>query len=687
MASSAPESVRRHVEALREKIEHHNYLYYVLNRPEISDREYDLLVKELEELEARHPDLRSPHSPTQRVGEKLTEGFATITHALPMLSISNTYSQQELRDFDDRVRRWLELHDQLEYVVELKIDGLAIALRYEDGLLANGATRGDGVQGDDITANIRTIRSVPLRLPEAAHRMGRVLEVRGECYLDSKAFEQLNAERKKTGEPLFANPRNAAAGSLKLLDPAEGARRPLKTFFYGVGETDFTLPPTHWEFLQLLEKLHLRVNPNRSLCRSIDEVIEQTVEWETRRRKVDYATDGLVVKVNRLDYWDRLGSTAKSPRFMVAYKFSAEQAVTTLKEITVQVGRTGAVTPVANLEPVFLSGTVVSRATLHNADEIKRKDIRVGDQVVIEKAGEIIPQVVRVLTDVRTGKEKPYEFPRKCPACHSPLLFSKEEVAVRCENASCPDQIKDRLFHFGTRDAMDIEGLGGQIIEQLVDKLEVKRYGDLYRLTHDQIAGLERMGPKSADNLLKAIEASKKRPLWAFLNALGIRHVGLSSAKLLAARFGSLKTIRKLKLQALQAVEGIGPIVGESIASFFHNPDNAAMIDDLLACGVKPADSGTGWQPVRSAGGPAAVSESPIAGKTFVLTGTLSTMSRNEATEKIEALGGKTSSNVSSKTDYVVVGAEPGSKLDKARELSVKTLTEKEFLKLLESGS
>jgi len=676
MHSPVPESARQRVVWLRQQIEHHNYCYYVRNQPEISDRDYDLLLRELEEIEKKYAELRSPHSPTQRIGEKLTEGFATLTHAVPMLSISNTYSQEELREFDDRVRRWLGLKEDIEYVVELKIDGVAVALRYEDGLLVNGATRGDGVQGDDITANIRTIRTVPLRLPTEARRLGRILEVRGEVYFDRPSFEQLNRQRHEADEQLFANPRNATAGSLKLLDPAEVARRPLLTFFYGIGETDFNLPPTHFERLAFLEKMQLRVNPNRSLCRSIGTVIEKTVEWETRRHSLDYDTDGLVIKVNRVEYWDRLGATAKSPRWVVAYKFSAQQAVTTLKEIVLQVGRTGTVTPVANLEPVFLSGTVVSRATLHNADEIKRKDIRVGDQVVIEKAGEIIPQVVRVMTELRTEREKPFVFPKKCPCCGSPLLFSEEEVAVRCENASCPDQIKDRLLHFGQRDAMDIEGLGSQLVDQLVGKLGVRGFGDLYRLTHEQIAGLERMGPKSAENLLRAIEASKTRPLWAFLFGLGIRHVGLQMAKLLAARFGTLRAIRKLKREDLQTVEGVGEIVAESIASFFHNPDNAAMLDDLLACGMKPVG-------VPHAA-PAEAVASPIAGKTFVLTGTLSTMSRSEATQRIEAAGGKMSSSVSSKTDYVVVGEEPGSKLDKARQLGIKTLTEKEFLRLLE---
>lgn len=685
--ATVPASARRRAEELRALIEHHNHCYYVLNQPEIADREYDRLLRELEDLEARYPALRAPHSPTQRIGDKLTEGFAAITHPSPMLSISNTYSQDELREFDERVKRWLGVTGDLEYVVELKIDGVAIAVRYEDGVLAYGATRGDGVQGDDITANIRTVRSVPLRLPEAAARFGRVLEVRGEVYLDAPSFERLNRQRKEAGEPLFANPRNATAGSLKLLDPSIVARRPLQTFFYAMGDTDFDLPPTHWERLAVLEQLHLRVNRERSRCRSIEEVIGKTVEWESRREALDYATDGLVVKVDRVEFWDRLGATSKSPRWVVAYKFSAEQAVTRLEAIVPQVGRTGTITPVAHLEPVFLAGTVVSRATLHNADEIERKDIRVGDQVVIQKAGDIIPQVVEVMKELRTGDEKVYGFPKKCPCCGSPLLFSEKEVAVRCENASCPDQMKDRLLHYGQRDAMDIEGLGIQLVDQLVDKLEVRKYGDLYRLTLEQVAGLERMGEKSAENLLNGVEASKTRPLAAFLFGLGIRHVGLSSAKLLSRHFGRLDAVRQATREELEQIEGIGEIVAESIESFFHNPDNAAMIDDLLERGVRPpheearpaADDGsTGILPVQ---------DSPIAGKTFVLTGTLPTMTRSEATKRIEAAGGKTAGSVSKKTDYVLAGAAPGSKLDKARKLGVTTLTEDEFLALLEGGS
>ncbi|MCX8038697.1 MAG: NAD-dependent DNA ligase LigA [Candidatus Sumerlaeia bacterium] len=685
MSGSVPEAVRQRVETLRQEIEEHNYLYYVLNRPRISDRQYDLLMRELEELEARYPDLRSPLSPTQRVGEKLTEGFRTVTHAVPMLSIANTYSQGELREFDERVKRLLGLSGDIEYVVELKIDGVAVTVRYENGVLAYGATRGDGFQGDNITANLRTIRSVPLQLPRlGGGRDGRILEVRGEVYLDYPGFERINRQREAEGEPLFANPRNATAGSLKQLDPAVVAQRPLQTFFYAIGETDYVLPPTHAERLDVLEQLHFRVNPHRSLCRSIEEVIEKTKEWETRRETLDYATDGLVVKVNRVEYWERLGATAKAPRWVVAYKFSAEQAVTTLKEIVCQVGRTGTVTPVAVLEPVFLAGTVVSRATLHNAEEIKRKDIRVGDQVVIEKAGEIIPQVVRVLAELRTGREKPFEFPRHCPCCGSPLLFSEKEVAVRCENASCPDQIKDRLLHFGQRDAMDIEGLGTQLTEQLVAKLGVRRFGDLYRLSREALAGLERMGPKSAENLVRAIEASKTRPLWALIFGLGIRHVGLQSAKDLAAHFGSLDALRKASREQLLAVEGIGEIVAESIESFFRNPDNAAMLDDLLACGVRPEESAGAERGAAGTRGQSGGPPSPVAGKTFVLTGTLKSMTRSEASERIEALGGRTSSSVSAKTDYVIVGGEAGSKLEKARKLGIKTLSEEEFLALLE---
>jgi DNA ligase (NAD+) len=671
-----PASAVERVRTLCEQIDHHNYCYYVLNQPEISDREYDLLLAELEALEKQYPQLLTPESPTQRIGEKPTAGFRTITHAVPMLSISNTYSQDELREFDDRIKRWLNAPGELEYVVELKIDGVAISLRYEDGTLVHGATRGDGFHGDDVTANIRTIRAVPLRLPEAARALGRVLEVRGEVYLERGSLSKLNEQRLAAGDQPFANPRNAAAGSLKQLDPREVAKRPLRIFLYGIGETDFNLPRTHWERLEFLNKqLRLRINPERSLCRSIAEVIGKTNEWETKRTGLEYDTDGLVVKVNRIDYWDRLGSTAKSPRWMVAYKFSAEQAVTRLLDIGTHVGRTGAVTPFAILQPVFVSGVVVSLATLHNMDEIERKDFRIGDQVVIERAGEVIPKVVKPLVELRTGEERKFEFPKICPACGSPLLFSDKEVAVRCVNEDCSSRLVERLLHFGSRDAMDIEGLGDKIVEQLIDALGVRRFGDLYRLTQERLESLERMGKKSAANLLENIQRSKNRPLGAFVFALGIRHVGSSSARLLAQELGSLEAIRAAEIETLKAVSGVGDIVAESIFNFFHNPANTAVIDDLLAEGVRPPD-----EKRRPA---AEVAGSAVAGKTFVLTGTLPTLTRPDATKLIVAAGGKVASSVSAKTDYVVAGEEPGSKLDKARKLGVKTIGEEDLRKLL----
>lgn len=676
-ALHANDKAQKRIDELRKLIEHHNDLYYIHNRPEISDREYDALFAELESLERRYPQFASPDSPTRRVGEKKLEGFPSVTHRIPMLSIANTYSQEEVREFDTRVKKLLETTTPVEYVVELKVDGVAVSLRYESGRLRNGATRGDGVTGDDITPNIKTLHAVPRFLEDEKKQTGTVLEVRGEVFLNKKSFERLNKEREKQGEPLFANPRNATAGSLKLLDPRISAQRPLDIFVYSVGETDYKLPRTHWEVLEMLEDLGLKVNKNRWLCRSVEEVIALSEEWETKRKNLQYEIDGLVIKVNDLAAHERLGSTAKSPRWMVAYKFSAEQAVTRLKDIILQVGRTGAVTPVAILEPVFLSGSRISRATLHNADEIARKDIRVGDQVVIEKGGEVIPKVLEPVTSLRTGKEKKFKFPEKCPSCGSPLKKSQFEVAIRCENIACPGQIKERIRHFARRDAMDIEGLGDVVVEQLVDKGLVKDVADLYTLTLDQIAGLERMGKKSAQNLLDGIERSKSRPLHAFIFAMGIRFVGVQSARILTQHFGSFERLEQCRPEEIEAIEGIGNVMAESIHAFFSTTSNLRVIDKLKKFGVVPRKE-------RAAA--ARRGEHPaFANKTFVLTGTLSSMARNEAQQKIELLGGKVSSSVSRKTDYVVLGEEPGSKYSKARELGIKILSEEEFLKLLSS--
>jgi DNA ligase (NAD+) len=671
----APDKAKQRILQLRKIIEHHNHLYYTLNRPEITDREYDRLFAELESLERRYPQFASPESPTRRVGEKKVEGFPSITHRIPMLSIANTYSQAEVREFDARMKKLLGTKKPVEYVVELKVDGVAVALRYEHGRLRYGATRGDGVTGDDITPNIKTLHSVPRFLENGKKQTGTVLEVRGEVFLDKKSFARLNKERQKEGEPVFANPRNATAGSLKLLDPGITARRPLDTFLYGVGETDYKLPRTHWELLHLLEDLGLRVNKNRWLCRSVDEVVAISEQWEDKRKNLEYEIDGLVIKVNDRSTHERLGTTAKSPRWMVAYKFSAEQAVTRLRDIILQVGRTGAVTPVAILEPVFLSGSRISRATLHNQEEIARKDIRIGDQVVIEKGGEVIPKVVEPVKSLRTGKERRFKFPERCPSCGSRLKASEFEVAIRCENIACPGQIKERIRHFAGRNAMDIEGLGDVVVQQLVDTGLVKDVADIYTLSLEQIAGLERLGKKSAQNLLDGIERSKSRPLHAFIFALGIRFVGAQSARILAQHFGSFERVQQCRREELEAIEGIGSIMAESIHAFFTTASNLRVIGKLKKLGVMPRKEAFG--PRRPLAHPS------FANKSFVLTGTLASMPRHEAQRKIESLGGKVSGSVSKKTDFVVVGEEPGSKHDRARELGIKTLSEEEFLKLL----
>jgi DNA ligase (NAD+) len=667
------EAIQR-IEDLRKRIERYNYLYYVKNEPEISDREYDLLMRELEELEQQFSSLRTSSSPTQRVGDKLTEGFRPVIHEIPMLSIGNTYNPGELREFDERTKRFLDLakNSDITYVVELKIDGVSIAVRYENLEMAQAATRGDGFQGDDVTANVRTIRNIPLKLRQKGIP-GTHIEVRGEIYLPRVAFEGLNRERKQNGESLFANPRNAAAGSLKLLNPSITATRPLSSFFYAAGVTDYALPETHWELLNFIQELGLSVNQNRWLCQNVDEAIRIIEEWEPKRDSLDYETDGLVIKVNDRSLYDRLGTTAKSPRWITAYKFSTQQAQTELLDIKLQVGRTGTVTPVAVLDPVFLAGSKISRATLHNEEEIKRKDIRIGDQVILEKGGEVIPKVVGAIPSLRTGRERVFQFPETCPVCGSPLLRSEQEVAIRCQNASCPGQIKERLHHFACRDAMDIEGLGDALINQLVDKGLVKDFGDLYGLSMEETAGLERMGKKSATNLIKAIEKSRKRPLASFIFALGIRYVGLQSAKALARHFGAFEKLEKASHEEIQSIEGIGSVMGDSIYNFLINPDNRKTIHKLFSAGVNPAREESG---IVTTGGEASF----FTGKTFVLTGTLSSMERSKVKSEIEKRGGHVTESVSKKTDYVIGGENPGSKMDKARSLNIPILDEKAFL-------
>ncbi len=662
------EKVRSEIEKLREIIRHHDYCYYVLNSPEISDEEYDALFRKLQELEAKYPELIAPDSPTQRVAGQPQEGFAPFFHSGALLSLNNAFAPEEVRDFDQRVKRMLKV-ESLDYVVELKIDGLAVNLRYENGVFTRGATRGDGIVGEDVTLNLRTIRSIPLRL--RGDRVPRVIEVQGEVFMRKKDLEKLNEERKQRGEPLFANTRNAAAGSLRQLDPRITAERKLDIFNYGAFLIDSDYyPSTHWELLHYLKELGFKINPHMELISDIEEAIRIHEKWEKERKNLDYDIDGLVIKVNPLAYHEILGATSRSPRWAIAYKFESTYAVTQVLDIEVNVGRTGILTPVAILEPVNVGGAIVKRATLHNEDEIKRKDVRIGDWVIVTRAGEVIPEITEVLKERRTGEERVFVMPGECPVCHSRVVREEGEVAWRCINASCPAQIKERIRHWASRDAMDIEGLGEKLIDRLVEEGWVKTIPDLYRLNKETLVQLERMGNKSADNLLRAIERSKRRALPRFIYALGIPHVGQFMARLLAEHFGSLDRLMEAKEEELLAIEGIGPTVADSVRQFFSNPQNRQMLEELKALGVEPEE-------LRKR------EEGPLAGKTFVFTGTLSKFSRDEARAVVEERGGKVVDTVSSRVDYVVVGENPGSKLAVARERGIKILTEEEFYQLL----
>ena len=682
--ATPPEPVAARVAHLRQEIERHNRLYYEEARPEISDREYDALLEELRRLEDRYPALRTPDSPTVRVGGRVAADAQQVVHRVPMLSIANTYSPAELNDFDQRVRKILNTSRDVPYVVELKIDGVAVTLMYEHGVLVYGATRGDGARGEVITPNLLTVDGVVARLPARLAGSGRRLEVRGEVYIETADFEELNRKAVASGEEPYANPRNLAAGSLKLLDASVTARRRLRIFHYAVGDTDMNLPATHMEFLDWLEAGGLRVNPERRLCRSMAEVIACVQEWETRRASLPYATDGLVVKVNDRRAWPVLGLTAKSPRWMVAYKFSAEQAETRLLDIKCQVGRTGVVTPVAVLEPVFLAGSTISRATLHNEDEIRRLGVLIGDRVIIEKGGDVIPKVVRPVVSVRTGSERPFVFPSKCPECGSPLVRSAGEVAVRCENIGCPGQVRERIAHFASRQAMDIEGLGDVLVTQLTEKGLVRDPADLYSLTVDQVAALDRMGRKSAENLMAQIAASRSRPLHHFIYALGIRQVGAAAARLVAQRFATLDDFMRAPAQELVQIEGFGETTAQCVRDFFDNPRNRDIVRRLLAAGLELPNPL--YRGARAAAAAPDAAASPLAGKVVVLTGTLASMTRDAARERIEGVGGKVSGSVSKKTDFVIAGEEAGSKLDKARALGVPVVDEAEFLRMLGGG-
>ena len=660
--------VEKQIERLRNEIRRHDYLYYVLSQPEITDQQYDKLFSELKSLEEANPQFITPDSPTQRVSEMPLEGFVTVRHVIPMLSIDNTYSPEELRAFDERVAKGLESRD-CDYVVELKIDGVASSLRYKHGLLVTGATRGDGRVGDDVTANVRTIKAIPLRLTGDAPD---VLEVRGEVYMPTKSFVALNKQREKEGEALFANPRNATAGSLKLLDSRITAQRNLAFFAYATGDISQSLGKDHYETLQAFKKLGLPVNPNIKKAKNIDEVIEICNSWDKKREHLEYQIDGMVVKVNRLDQREVLGFTGRAPRWCISYKFAAEQAETVVESIDVQVGKGGTLTPVANLTPVFLAGTTVKRASLHNFDQMQRLDVREGDTVVIEKAGEIIPQVVEVKKERRPKGTSAFKLPKKCPNCGGDVKKDAEGVFLRCVNPHCLGQLKERVRYFAGRGQMDIENLGEALIEQLVDTGLVKNFADIYKLTKEDLVELERMADKSAQNVIDSIEASKTRPLWRLVAGLGIRHIGGQTAQMLAEQFDSLDAIMKASQTELDAIEQVGEKVAESVYEFFHNNKNISAIEGLLAAGVKPE------LPKK------AKAKGKLVGKTIVVTGTLENFSRQQAEQAIRDAGGKAASSVSKNIDFVLAGEEPGSKLDKAQKLGVKVIGEKEFMEIIE---
>jgi len=670
---AAAKSPAVEIEKLRNEIRRHEDLYYVQDSPEISDLEYDELLSRLQALEEAHPELITPDSPTQRVGGRPAEGFPEVVHRRPMLSLDNSYNIDELRAFDQRCQRLAEGR-KLEYVAELKIDGLSLSLQYEDSVLTRGVTRGDGRIGEEVTQNARTIRSVPLRVKSNAKKIAGEVEVRGEVFIPLDVFRKTNAEREEQGEPRFANPRNAAAGAIRQLDSRLVARRKLDMFAYDLF-VDGTKPfPTHWEALNWLEQAGFRVNSNRKLCKSIDEVIGFATKMEELRDDLGYEIDGLVVKVNSTALQDDFGSTQKAPRWAIAYKYPARQASTKVLSIVVQVGRTGALTPVANLEPVFLAGTTVSRATLHNEDEIERLGLKIGDWVMIEKSGEIIPKVLSVIKSKRTGKEKPFTPPKECPVCGSEISRIEGEVVARCVAADCPAQLVGRLLHFASRRAMRIEGLGDVLAIQLVEANLVKDVGDLYDLTLDQVAGLPRMAKKSATNLLDQIAASKSRELSNLIYALGIRHVGERTASILANHFGSLASVANASTEELDDIPEIGLTVAESVRDWFDDEGNRQLCDRLRAAGVK-----TELTKQSSAG-----LDERFAGKQFVLTGKMEGYTRDEARELIEARGGRVNSSVSKKTDFVIAGEDAGSKLDKATALGINVIDEAGFKKLLE---
>ncbi len=664
--------VARRIEELRRLINHHDTKYYVEDQPEISDEEYDRLFRELKELEDKHPELISSDSPTQRVGGQIAEGFEVVEHKVAMLSLDNAFKEEELYDFEGRIGKLLQ-GEKVQYVVEPKIDGLGVALLYQDGLLVRGSTRGDGRRGEDITANLRTIRSIPLRIHGGQNAFSE-LEVRGEVYLRRADFFDLNQEREKAGGVAFANPRNAAAGSVRLLDPSLTAQRPLNIFVYQISYMRPERSSTHWETLIALKSMGFRTNPANSLLSSMAEVVTCCQEMERRRHSLDYEADGVVIKVNSLEQQRRLGYTSRHPRWAIAFKFAAHQETTRVKDIIVGVGRTGALTPVALLEPVQLGGVTVTRATLHNEDEVARKDIRKGDTVLVERAGEVIPQIIQVIKEKRPPGSRPFSMPRECPVCGAVVFRPEEEAVTRCTNSACPAQIKERLIHYGSRQAMDIDGLGEKIVDQLVNSGLVKDFADLYHLGVDTLSQMERLAEKSATNLVEAIQSTKTRGLSRLLIGLGIRYVGEHVAQVLASHFRSLDRLARASREELLEIPGIGPQIAESVVNFFAQKENQRVIQRLKEAGVRVEEE---MEPV----GP-----SPLEGKVFVLTGTLEGFTREEAKEAILRRGGRVTSSVSRNTDYVVVGKDPGSKSEEAERLGISTLNERQFQALLQAS-
>ena len=670
------EKVKREVEKLREEIRHHEYLYYVKNEPEISDFEFDLLMKKLIALEEKYPQLKTPDSPSQRVGGEVADGFPSIRHSIPMMSLDNVYNFGELREFERRLKRLLGVNE-LVYVTEVKFDGLSLSIIYENGILQVGATRGDGINGEVVTSNVRTIRSIPLKLQYVSKDeeidLSQKIEVRGEVILPKSHFEEVNRQRVKENLPPFANPRNAAAGTIRTLDSKIVANRKLDFFAYSLFVNDGIPFETHFEVLEFLEKIGFKTSPFKKVCHGVDEVKEFIEEVGNKKETLDFEIDGVVVKLNDIDLQERAGSTAKAPRWAVAYKYPEEETITKVIDIVVQVGRTGALTPVAILEPVFIGGSTVSRATLHNEDEIKRLDVKIGDYVVIKKAGEIIPKVVEVLKEKRDENVREFKMPRRCPVCGGLVVKDEGEAVYRCISVNCPAKLKGSILHYASKKAMDIEGLGKSLVDQLVEKKLIKSIPDIYFLDFEKVVSLERMGKKSTENLFEEIEKSKKREFHRLIYGIGIRYVGEKTARILAEKFKSMENLMKANMDELMAINEIGEVVANSVVNFFKDEKNRKMIEDLKRAGVNMEGR------YESASG-------NLSGLTFVFTGTLSSMSRNEAKEKIESLGGKVTSSVSKKTSFVVVGKDPGSKYEKAKSLGVKIIDEKEFLKLIEKG-